>query len=109
MNMPHKLKPHKFDLKILSFMIYTWGMLNAVNGVIIFNHDLEGAYIGHDYYFIVGTIRILIGFNSVVVAWYIWIFSDDIVIFRRSDEKQTTSHGEHILTTREGGKLHFKE
>jgi hypothetical protein len=90
-------------------MIYIWGILNMTNGVIIFNHDMEGAYIGHDYYIIIGTVRFLIGIVTLLCAWYIWVFSDDIVIFRQSDEKKDSPHGEEILTTREGGLLHFKE
>jgi hypothetical protein len=66
-----------------------------------------------EYYMLQGIIRILIAFTTLIIAWYIWIFSDDIVIFRRSDEaqseEQSESHGEEVITTREGGLLHFKE
>ena len=85
-------------------------MLNFFNGIVIFNHDVGNYYIENDYYYIIGTVRILIGIVTLIVAWYIWVFSEDIVIFRQSDEKgKGASHGEEILTTREGGLLHFKD
>jgi hypothetical protein len=105
----HHIKPERFDLRILSFLIYIWGILNITNGIVIFNHDFEGTYLGSNYYIIIGTVRILIGLVTLLCAWYIWVFSDEIVIFRQSDEHKDSPHGEEIITTREGGRLHFKD
>jgi hypothetical protein len=79
--MKYLIFPESFNLKFFFFLLFIWGLLNGVNGFIIFFHDIDTLYLsGSTYYFVIGGVRILISVVSIYMAFYGMMWADKIII-----------------------------
>lgn len=76
-----------FYFRDFAALFIIWGILNTINGVMIFNHEiltvLDTTAGDLEYYYIVGFIRFAAGLMAIIIGTYLWAWSPELMALLR--------------------------